>query len=66
MSQSSFYGDTPNYATSYPTQNDSNSQPVTGNTQAPSSFYPNGGLYAQADPVAAANSASAASGIAIG
>lgn len=45
MTQSSFYGDTPNYATDYPTQNDSNSNPVDGNTPAPSSFYPNGGIY---------------------
>jgi hypothetical protein len=46
MADSSFYGDTPNYATTYPTQNDSNTQPVDGNTQSPSSFYPNGGIYA--------------------
>lgn len=43
---SSFYGDTPNYATTYPTQNDSNTNPTNGNDQAPSSFYPNGGIYA--------------------
>ena len=46
MVQSSFYSDTPNYAEDYPTQNDGNTQPVTGNTEAPSSFYPNGGVYA--------------------
>jgi hypothetical protein len=44
--QSSFYGDTPNYATDYPTQNDSNTNPANGNTPAPSSFYPNGTVYA--------------------
>jgi hypothetical protein len=43
---SSFYSSTPNYATSYPTQNDTNTEPLTGNTQAPSSFYPNGSQYA--------------------
>lgn len=58
MTQSSFFGDTPNYATNYPTQNDPSTNPATGNTQAPSSFYPNGGQYSQADPVAAAASAS--------
>jgi hypothetical protein len=46
MTQSSFYGDTPNYATDFPTQNDGNTQPADGNVQAPSSFYPNGGIYA--------------------
>jgi hypothetical protein len=44
MADSSFYGDTPNYATSYPTQNDGNSNP-NGDKPAPSSFYPNGGGY---------------------
>lgn len=57
---SSFYGDTPNYATTYPTQNDSNSEPVNGNSPAPSSFYPNGGTFQEADPDAAAASASQA------
>ena len=45
MVQSSFFSDTPNYATSYPTQNDSNTNPVQGNKPAPSSFYPNGTQY---------------------
>lgn len=45
MVQSSFYSDTPNYATDYPTQNDSNTNPTTGNTPAPSSFYPSGPQY---------------------
>ena len=58
--ESSFYGDTPNYATDYPTQNDSNTEPVNGNSPAPSSFYPDGGAYQEADPVAAANYASQA------
>jgi hypothetical protein len=60
MAESSFYGDTPNYATDYPTQNDSNTNPVTGNTVAPSSFYPNGEQYEEADPAAAANFATQA------
>lgn len=42
MTQSSFYGDEPNYATDYPTQGDSNTNPTTGNTPAPSSMYPGG------------------------
>jgi hypothetical protein len=45
MTQSSFYGDTPNYATDYPTQNDGNTNPANGNSTAPSSMYPNGGIY---------------------
>ena len=45
MTKSSFYGDTPNYATTFPTQNDTSAKPVTGNTQAPSSFYQNGTSY---------------------
>lgn len=45
MADSSFYGDTPNFATDYPTQNDGNTNPASGNAQAPSSFYPNGGNY---------------------
>lgn len=45
MADSSFYGDTPNYATDYPTQNDGNTNPVDGNTPSPGSFYPNGGNY---------------------
>ena len=43
---SSFYGAAANYAADLPAQNDGNTNPVTGNTVAPSSFYPNGGLYA--------------------
>ena len=49
MAESSFYGDTPNYATDYPTQNDGNTNPPDGNTVAPSSFYPNGGIYSELD-----------------
>jgi hypothetical protein len=43
---SSFYSSTPNYATTYPTQNDTNTEPTPGDTPAKSSFYPNGGDYA--------------------
>lgn len=60
MVQSSFFSDTPNYATSYPTQNDSNTNPVDGNQTAPSSFYPDGGVYEQANPDAALNYATQA------
>ena len=63
MVQTSFYSDNPNYATSYPTQNDSNTNKTTGNTQAPSSFYPNGTQYTaliSADTLTAAVNASAA------
>jgi hypothetical protein len=52
MADSSFYGDTPNFATDYPTQNDGNSNPSGGNNTAPSSFYPNGGNYV---PIAVAD-----------
>lgn len=59
MTQSSFYGDTPNFANDYPTQNDP-PQTLGGNTAAKASFYPNGTDYEEADPELAANSASQA------
>lgn len=45
MAQSSFYSDTPNYAEDIPAQNDGNTNPVAGNTTAPSSFYQGGANY---------------------
>lgn len=45
MATGSFYSDTPNYATNYPAQNDTNTQPVTGDTPAKSSMYPGGQVY---------------------
>ena len=41
---SSFYSSTPNYAADFPNQNDTNTKGA--NTATPSSFYPNGGVYA--------------------
>jgi hypothetical protein len=62
---SSFYNSTPNYATSFPTQNDTNTQPTTGDTPAKSSFYQNGGDYAaleNADTLMAALATAATGG----
>lgn len=48
---SSFFASSPNVGTEYPAQLDSNTEPVTGNTKAPSSFYQDGGgNYAQSNP----------------
>ena len=41
---SSFYSSIPNYAADFPNQNDTNTKGA--NTATPSSFYPNGGVYA--------------------